>query len=330
MRLCSRCVLPDTFPGIRFDVDGLCNYCLAYKDRGNQANKKLEYRRKFEELIREYGNKGSHDALMSYSGGKDSTYALSLLKKTYGLNVLALTFDNGFLAEQTFSNIRSVVEQLGVDHIIFKPRYDLLKKIFAGCSKKDVFQPTTLTRASTICTACMALVKFYNLRLALEKRIPFIVFGWSPGQIPLASSIMKNLPQMVRSMQETVLMPLRQLAGEDIKQYFLNELHFEDPKIFPYNISPLAFVEYNEKKILQEANRLGWRIPRDVDSNSTNCLLNSFANVIHKNRHGFHPYAFELAKLVREGNMDRAEAISRLDQVENPETVDSVKNKLGI
>ena len=27
MSICSRCVLPDTFPGISFDDQGVCNYC---------------------------------------------------------------------------------------------------------------------------------------------------------------------------------------------------------------------------------------------------------------------------------------------------------------
>ena len=241
-----------------------------------------------------------------------------------------MTFDNGFLPEQTFKNIRVVVEGLGVDHVFFKPRFDILNKIFSGCSKENIFPPTTLTRASTICTACMAIVKFSALRMALEKRIPFITFGWSPGQIPLASSIMKNIPQMVKTMQEAVLKPLLNLGGEEVKAYFLEEEHFKNTKIFPYNISPLAFLEYNEQEILKEAGRLGWKAPRDVDSNSTNCLLNSLANLVHKKQYGFHPYAFELAKLVREGNMDRAEAIARLEQSESPKTVDFVERKLNI
>jgi hypothetical protein len=140
----------------------------------------------------------------------------------------------------------------------------------------------------------------------------------------------KNVPPMVRATQEAVLRPLLGLTGDEIKTYFLAEEHFKNAQFFPYSVSPLAFLEYDENKILREAGRLGWKTPEDVDSNSTNCLLNSLANIIHRNRHGFHPYASELAKLVREGNMDRSEALAKLKQPESPDTLKLVQKKLGI
>jgi uncharacterized paraquat-inducible protein A len=30
IRRCTKCILPETFPGIEFDEDGVCNYCWAY------------------------------------------------------------------------------------------------------------------------------------------------------------------------------------------------------------------------------------------------------------------------------------------------------------
>jgi len=66
-----------------------------------------------------------------------------------------------------------------------------------------------------------------------------------------------------------------------------------------------------------------------VDANSTNCLLNSLANSVHQERHGFHPYAFEMAKLVREGYLDRRTALEKLNKAEDPATVDAVKKKLS-
>jgi len=331
MKRCKKCVLPETFPGIKFNDKGICNFCLNFKgEKKNLNHKKQEYSQKFEELIKKYKDKGSYDVLMSYSGGKDSTYVLSILKDSYELNILAVTFDNGFLPEQTFKNIRNTVEILGVDHIFFKPRFDLLKKIFSECSQRNIFSSLTLSRASTICTSCMALVKFSNLRIALEKSIPLIVFGWSPGQIPIKSSIMKNNPQIIKMMQRTLFDPLYNIAGEEIKPYFLEPKHFKDSYFFPYNISPLSFLEYNEEKILKKIAQLGWQAPLDVDPHSTNCQLNSFANVIHKEKYGFHPYVFELAKLVREGYLDRSIALHKIASKENYHLVTLVKKRLSV
>jgi hypothetical protein len=175
----------------------------------------------------------------------------------------------------------------------------------------------------------MAIVKFSSLRIALEKNIPFIFFGWSPGQIPIASSIMKNNPKIIKAMQKGTFDPLYDLVGDKIKPYFLEDVHFDNSYFFPYNISPLAFLDYDEDKIMQKIAPLGWQRPAEIDANTTNCLLNSFANVVHKNKYGYHPYAFEMAKLVREGYLERSDALQRLNQPENQKTVEFVKKKLN-
>ena len=330
MKVCTNCVLPETFPGIQFNKEGKCNFCLDSKSAESREGRKAEYRKRFAALLKEHQGKSSYDALICYSGGKDSTHTLSVLRKDYSLNVLAISFDNGFVPKRTCDNIRNVVENLGVDHIFFKPRFDVLTKIFCECSRHDIYPPKTLERASTICTSCMSIIKFTALRLALEKDIPFIAFGWSPGQAPITSSIMKNNQQMVKMMQKAVYEPLHRVAGDDIRPYFLEDRHFSDSYRFPYNIHPLAFLEYSEEEIYENIAHLGWEAPKGVDANSTNCLLNSFGNVVHKERFGYNPYTFELANLVREGYLERSTALERLDQPEDPRTVKLVKKKLGI
>lgn len=328
VRRCTICVLPDTFPGLKFNAEGVCNHCQNFKGEKNLREKKDRYRAKFDALVEKYKGRRKYDALLSYSGGKDSTYTLSLVKERYGLNVLAVTFDNGFLPEQTISNIENVTARLRVDHLFIKPSFRMLKKIFSTCAKKNIYPPIALTRASTICAACMAIVKFGSLRAALEKNIPFIIFGWSPGQIPLSSSILKNNPQIVKMMQKSLYEPLYDLVGDAIDPYFLKKVHFEEKYSFPYNISPLVFLDYNEKEIVKQVKDLDWRRPEGIDANTTNCLLNSYANAIHKERYGYHPYAFEMAKLVREGYLDRSKALAKLEQPEDPETILWVEKRL--
>jgi hypothetical protein len=330
MKVCRNCVLPETFPGIEFDEEGVCNFCLNLKGKTNLKESKEKRREKFDDLLEKYRGRGSYDCLMAYSGGKDSTYTLTLLRKKYDLKILALTFDNGFIPQETFQNIRNVAENLGIDHLLFKPRFDLLKKIFLASMESNLYSEKTLERASSICTSCMGLVKFFSLRTSLEKNIPFIAYGWSPGQAPLSSSIFKNNKSMVKSMQKAIFDPLHRIVGEEIKPYFLSQAHFEKEWEFPYNVSPLAFLEYDEEKIFKNMQDLGWKRPRETDPNSTNCLLNGFANLVHKEKFGFHPYALELANLVREGYLDRQEALHRINAPEDSNTVSRVRRKLGL
>jgi tRNA(Ile)-lysidine synthase TilS/MesJ len=328
VRYCGNCSLPSTFPGIHFNNEGTCNFCQDYKGSGFQETQKAIYKQKFLALLK--GNRGhsAYDALMCYSGGKDSTYTLAILKEEYRLNVLAVSFDNGFLPEQTLENIKNVVEKLNVDHVLIKPRFDILAGIFDYCAVNDVFPLKALERSSAICTSCMGIIKYSALRMALEKDIPLVAYGWSPGQAPVSSSVMKNLPLMVKKMQNTLLEPLRRIAGNEIIPYFLEDKHYSDPYRLPYNINPMAFLDYDIDAIYRSISRFGWKKPEEVDANSTNCLLNSFANYVHKKKLGFHPYAFELANLVREGNLDRETAMQRLQFEEDANTIKMVREKI--
>ena len=327
---CARCVLPETFPGIRFDDEGVCQYCRRMRDPPQQAAQRDRLRARFEELVDQLRTREGYHCLIGWSGGKDSTYTLWLLKEQYGLEVLAFTFDNSFVSPAAFKNMRVVAENLAVDHVIVKPRFDLLRAIFVASTGSGMYPPRALERASAICNSCMGLAKGIGLRLALERRIPLLAYGWSPGQIPLASALRRFNLEMLRAMLEAAKEPLRQAAGDRIAAYFPEEHHLARGREFPYSVSPLAFLDYSEEEALRRVRVLGWERPDDTDPNSTNCLLNSFANRIHVEQMGYHPYVMELAGLVRAGYMGREEALSRLQVAAAPEVILAVEAKLGI
>jgi hypothetical protein len=330
-KICAKCVLPESFPGVVLNDNGICNFCLTLKKRNDLEKRKKKYREKFEDLLREHRGKSAYDVLLSYSGGKDSTYTLSLLKEDYGLNTLALSVDNGFVPEGTYRNVRTVCEKLGVDHLWLKPGFLMLRKIFREAAKRNIYSPAALMRASPVCTACLTIVRFSAIRLALEKRIPFLVFGWSPGQIPLSASVLKNNPETIKAMQAASLAPLRKIAGDAVQPYFIDEGLIQEAGRRPfYSLSPLAFLDYAETAIRRRITGLGWEEPAGLDANSTNCLLNSFANLSHQNSYGYHPYVFELAALVREGHLQRSKALERLRRPADQKTVRWVERKLGL
>lgn len=328
MKICTKCVLPETFPGINFDAHGVCNFCRDFKGEAALNEEKKEYYNKFLELIKQFQGKSDYDCTLAYSGGKDSTYTLYLLREVFKLNVLTITFDNGFVSEQAFKNIRTVTENLGADGIVFKADFQLLKKIFSAGIKNTMYSSKALERASTICTSCIGLVKFTALKIALEKQIPLMAWGWSPGQAPIRSSIMKINPALFKATQAMYRKPMVEIAGEEINRYFLSENDFRIID-FPYNVSPLAFMEYDEHAILKKIKDLGWSTPEGLDSNSTNCLLNIFANEVHINKFKFHPYAFEIAGMVRTGVISRKHGMEKIySEIINKKAISYAKSKL--
>lgn len=332
-KMCSRCILPETFFGISFNADGVCNFCQkSAKNHSGHDNGKKKYEQKFVGLLNDIIIPGrikdrSYDILMAYSGGKDSTYTMSLLKMKYRLRVLAVSFDNGFISDTAIANIRKVTDTLGIDHIFFKPKWEILKKVFSAAGERELYSRKSLERASTICTSCMGLVKSVCLKMSIEQNIPLIGYGWSPGQAPVQSAIMKNNPDYSRMAQQTILNPLRDVAGKEIEDYFLQERHYSDPEKFPYNVHPMAWEFYNEEMILDEIRQYGWKPPTDTDRNSTNCLLNAYANDIHLKRYGFHPYVWEIANMVREGIMTREQGYEKIYSVSPSGAASMVKEK---
>ena len=96
-----------------------------------------------------------------------------------------------------------------------------------------------------------------------------------------------------------------------------------------YNLHPLAFFGYDEERSVEQIEPLGWKLPKDTDANSSNCLLNGFATQVHLEKFGFHPYALEIAGLVRQGYITRDAGLSKLSSPADEEISSSVKKKLG-
>jgi tRNA(Ile)-lysidine synthase TilS/MesJ len=338
MKICSKCVLPNTFPGIRFNEEGVCQNCVNHHAKIHDGTAREKYRRKFDSVLSALSKQGTYDAIMAYSGGKDSSYTLKVLKEVYHLRVLAVVFDHGFVSPQALQNIHSVTQALEIDLIRFNPSERLLCQAFRASIGAEDFPMKALQRASSICNTCMNLVKSSVLKTAIEMSIPLVVYGWSPGQAPVQSSVIKLNSAMLEQTQEAVTRSLRGILGDDLKPFLLQDWHFyllESGEGTPgssgfYNIHPLTFLPYDERRILRDIEGLGWMAPKDTDGNSTNCLLNGFANQVHLDRYGFHPYASEVATLVREGFMTREEGLAKLAAPADERVMADVKRKLGI
>ena len=334
LQICTNCILPSTFPGISFNNEGVCNHCQHYRSHTANEEIRKKYEQKFLNLINKLNESNRlinhpYDVLLAYSGGKDSTYTLDLFVNRYKLRVLALTFDNTFISKQSFPNMSKVCNALGVDHLIVRPNPKVLRTIFAVAAKNELYSAKTIERASTICTSCIGLVKGIILRTAIEKEIPFVGFGWSPGQAPVQASVMKTNAALMQTTQKLIYDPLYKIAGQAINPYFVTPEQFTKPEKFPWNIYPLAFLDYNEEEIITKNNQIGWQKPDDTDPNSTNCLLNAFANHVHREKYGFHPYVWEIANMVRAGVMERDKGIEKIYPPENQNMVKYAKDKLS-
>lgn len=328
---CTKCILSSAFPKIQFDEDGVCNFCRNEIYYTTENKSIIDAREKVNALLNKHKGTGQYDAIMCYSGGKDSTYTLKLAVQKYRLKVLALTVDNGFLSPVAFDNINQTVDALGVDLVTIRPSSKFFIPLIKASAFQPIYNPKTLTRISSVCNSCISIINIAALRLALEKNIPFILAGFTLGQIPANSIFYKNNYTFFQESREQILNKLRELIGREVDNYLcLSESLLENAESFPYNINLLCLDDPSEDEILADIKKLGWVSPKDVDGCSSNCRLNAFNNFIHTKQMGFNPYELELSHLIRRDKLTREDALKKVAAQADMDALKPILEQLDI
>ncbi|MDQ1275568.1 MAG: hypothetical protein QG610_1142, partial [Euryarchaeota archaeon] len=174
MKRCSKCVLPETSPGITFDKDGVCNFCRSYRKVQYEGESKLR------ELLYSY-RRGSnkYDCVVGISGGRDSSYTLLKLAKDYNLKVLAVNYENPFTDPQAKTNIENAVEALNVDVVSFKLKNSIHEKTFKHNFTSWLRNPSPAA-IPMMCIACKLILpnvieyaKMYDVKCVVTGGNPY-------------------------------------------------------------------------------------------------------------------------------------------------------------
>lgn len=113
LRRCTRCVLPDTYPFLTFDAEGVCSLCRSYAPPELTGAAALEA-----ELARHRSTDGRPDCIVALSGGRDSSYGMHLLVEEYGMHPVAYSYDWGMVTGIARRNQARMCGRLGVEHIL--------------------------------------------------------------------------------------------------------------------------------------------------------------------------------------------------------------------
>ena len=313
LKRCTHCVLSENFPKIEFDENGLCNFCREELFHSTER----EYIEEANVIISKMFEMGKghseYDAIVCYSGGKDSTLTLKLAVQKYNLKILAFTLENGYTSAAANLNIEHVVSALGIDHITFRPSAKFMRNLFYMSSIHEIYTKKALTRISANCNSCISIVNNIALKYALEKDIPFILSGFTLGQIPLNAIYYTTNYSFLKESRQHIIDKLTALLGDEVLKYFgISEQIINRIKKYPVNINLLCLESFTEKEILEEIMPLGWVQPKDVDGCSSNCRINAFNNYVHERKYGYSPYELELSHLIRNDLLSRDEAINKL------------------
>ncbi len=138
MRRCTKCLLPETMPYIAYDADGVCNYCHTYEPWEKKPEREIE-----EYLSKFRGNGKAPDCVVAFSGGRDSSYGLHLLKEQFGMQPITFSYDWGMVTDLGRRNQARMCGKLGIEHIwisadIKQKRANIRANVLAWLKKPDL------------------------------------------------------------------------------------------------------------------------------------------------------------------------------------------------
>ena len=229
---CSQCVISSRVSYVTL-TDGVCNLCVDYNRTKNKEEEAWHEKyiahqaRALDELLKAYQGKGRgrYDAIVLFSGGRDSTYMLHRLKRDYpGLRLLLMTWDNGFYSAVALERSLEVAQKLDLEHIRYKPSSSVYKTLYRytlqNVGQKGSYQ--TVDRMDG------TLNQFLGFHYAYLMDIPLVLAGvdFAQEQIMQFHSYFEMPFEDMGS--RTLLDRMERRSGFKIKEIFSEE----DQKLF--------------------------------------------------------------------------------------------------
>jgi len=317
-QVCNRCFLTSSFPRISFDNAGVCSVCRGY-DRWTRGweSRLPEQRKLLNEICRRVKNQHREfDALIPFSGGKDSSFVLFFAKKELGLNCLAYTYDNGYLSDHARNNIDKITRKLGVEHLYYRLDTELMNRLFALFIRKTGY----------FCSICMRAIRMTTARVADLYNVPLVINGSSMRtELPLSKEMIEtgDLPHVrsvLKGEQITNECP-RLLSGNSRRRKLGHLLFFLSGKKIPYTYAWFNLADYinwNYDIIFDTIRKeLDWTAPSETEH--MDCIIHPLQKYIQLRRFpDLDQDRLRYARLIMAGQMTRQEALKRLSEHSEP------------
>ncbi len=326
MSQCKACLLEVKAHGIGLDDSGICSYCRIYSSSPQLTEEVGCHPELFSERLERFRGTGKYDCLAGLSGGKDSSYVLYRLIRHYGARTLAFTFENGFLNDYGRANIDRMIRDLGVEHVWVRPSAEVHNALYQKSLRYDGWP----------CTACFYMFEATMWKLAVDKRIPFIVTGRAPEQMfrtpksegfdPSSDWIGDNLapydPERVANMANRYATRIstngRWLLGDEglldsalAYLYYTEEASPFGRHFAPELLSLFLYEKHNVPEMMDLLQReTSWQAPPPAqrgDLGHADCMGHDAAGYLFNWLRGAPFAGLEVAHLIRQGKISRAE-----------------------
>ena len=323
-QICASCICDTSIEGIKFDLNGECSFCKLHHALEKECpidGKKLP--RIIEEIKRTTHKK--YDCIVGVSGGRDSIYSLYLIRRVFGLNPLAVHFNDGFGNPVAGKNIKNACEALEVELRTITSDWREskdLKIAFLRASTPDLEEGTDLGIATAL----------YGV--ACSEGVKYVFFGQSfrtEGISPLTWNYLDG--RYLRDVHGKYgTFPLRNWEPTDpgfnlgIKELIYYVL-IKRIRTIPL----LYYVDYQRdqaQKIIEK--ECGWV---DTGAHYFDDLYQSLMTYVLRRKFRIDRRIFNYSALVRSGQMDRNHALERVSEIssiEDDRVIDLCIKRLGL
>jgi len=304
LKICKRCIMDSSVPGIQFDENDICNYCIMYDELEKRYPLNEDSKNKLDNLIekiKKNGKRKKYDCIIGISGGTDSTYTLYLAKQ-YGLNPLAIHLDNGWNTKISEENMANAIKKLGIELKRVKVNWNEFKELqiaFLKASTPDAEIPSDHG------------IKSILYKIAAQKGIKYILTGrsfrtegkipplWSYGDSKYIKSIYKLLTGKKLN-HFSAISPLKQFYYDHIKK--ITRIPF------------LYYFNYDKKKVKKLlTSKLGWK---DYGGHHYESVYTRFCySYFLPKKFGIDKRMTHFSAEIRSGQMTRDEALKKIKKV---------------
>lgn len=337
LKRCRKCILPETYPLISFDKNGVCNFCINYQKQKFKGKSELE------KILKKFRSKSNdNDCIVGLSGGRDSSYGLHLLKKKLKMKPIAYTYDWGLTTDISRINASKICGELGVEHIIraadIEKKRKYIKLNIESWLKRPKLGMLPIIQAGdkSFIDYGRILAKELNLKLVihftgyqLEQREFFIGF----------TGINQKLKNNQRMTSYSIMTKIKLFFWYS-KEFLLNPSYFNAALFDNFNgfissffkpnnlLHFFEFLPWNETEIEKTLKKnYSWNEDAAYGKNQWRMGdgQTAFNNFIYYTMCGFSEYDNFRSNQIREGLISRKQAIA-LCKKDNQIRYDALKN----
>lgn len=225
MKLCTRCLMPDTRPRIVFEGD-VCNACLWAEER-----KTIDYAARhseFREIVREANARNRHpvyDCIVPFSGGKDSATIAWKLKYEEGLNPLLVCYGQLLWTDVGRRNFHKVADA-GFDILYWRAD----QRVSRALARRFFIERGHIKQHYDAAVNAVPLITAVNFGIPL-------VFFAEHGESEYGGLVLSEEHRRTRDLAEV----LENQVGDDARNWTSGDI--TERELYPYIYPDLSDIE---------------------------------------------------------------------------------------